>query len=272
MKTALVLSSLVAASRVGATSSAFCLRRLGIEAIVLPTTALGRHPGWGQPGGKALDTSHLSAMWSAIKQQKIQIDAIMTGYLASDSQINLALDIIKDVKALNSKVLIIVDPVMGDHGHLYIPEQRAEALVTQLIPLADFITPNAWEFSYITKCKDQTLAQIQNSATKLPMQSLITSVPLAHEIGALLTLKDQAYLVRHQKFETVPHGGGDALAATFLAHLLSGQTPQDSLARSVASIFSILSAAISSDVGELPLIREQNALIDTKSLTLELLK
>ena len=129
MKTALVLSSLVAASRVGATSSAFCLRRLGIEAIVLPTTALGRHPGWGQPGGKALDTSHLSAMWSAIKQQKIQIDAIMTGYLASDSQINLALDIIKDVKALNSKVLIIVDPVMGDHGHLYIPEQRADCLL-----------------------------------------------------------------------------------------------------------------------------------------------
>lgn len=271
MKTALVLSSLVAASRVGATSSAFCLRRLSIETIVLPTTALGRHPGWGEPGGQALDISHLRAMWSAIKQQNIQIDAVMTGYLASDSQIELALDIIKDVKARNPKAVIIVDPVMGDHGRLYLPEGRAKALVTQLVPLADFITPNAWEFSFITKNKNQTLTHIKRSAAKLPMQSLITSVPLSHEIGALLTLNNRTYLVRHQKFDAVPHGGGDALAATFLAHLLGGQTPQESFAQSVASIFSILSTAMESDAGELPLIREQNALVNAKPLTLELL-
>jgi len=66
MKTALILSSNVAASQVGATASAFCLRRMGINTIVLPTTVLGRHPGWGDPGGKAVPATQLRDMWRAI--------------------------------------------------------------------------------------------------------------------------------------------------------------------------------------------------------------
>jgi len=271
MKTALVLSSFVAASRVGATASAFCLRRLGVETLVLPTTVLGRHPGWGAPGGAALDVSHLRDMWSAIKKQNIKIDAVMTGYLASDTHIDLALEIIADVKTNNPKAIILVDPVMGDHGSLYIPEHRANAIKSRLIPQADFITPNAWELSYITDSNTQSLTHIKKAAAHLPMQSLITSVPIAQDIGALLTLKDETYLVHHQKFETVPHGGGDALAGTFLAHLLYGRAPEDGLSRSVASIFAVLSAAVASDAGELPLIREQQALIDATPLPLEIL-
>jgi len=269
MKTALVLSSYVAASRVGATASAFCLRRLGIETIVLPTTVLGRHPGWGEPGGKALQASHLEAMWEAIKLQNIPIDAVMTGYLASDDHIDLALKIISDVKALNPDAVILIDPVMGDHGSLYIPESRAAALKNDLIPQASFITPNAWELSYIVGGNIKSLSDIQAATSGLAIQSLVTSVPISQNIGALLTLTDQSYLVRHQKFKAVPHGGGDALAAIFLAHLLNGAKLQDSLAKSVASIFAILSAAVSSDAGELPLIREQEAIINAPPLTLE---
>ena len=106
MKTALVISSYVASSRVGATASAFCLRRLGIETIVMPTTVLGRHPGWGAPGGNALDTDHLRDMWAAIKSQKLKIDAVMTGYLADDAHIDLAANIISDVKTENPGVII----------------------------------------------------------------------------------------------------------------------------------------------------------------------
>ena len=165
----------------------------------------------------------------------------------------------------------MVDPVMGDHGQLYIPESRANALKNKLVPKADVITPNAWELSYITNKRAETLSEIRQATANLAMQSLITSDPLANEIGVLLTLKNSSYLVRHQKFKTVPHGGGDALAATFLAHHLNGQTLHDSLAQSVASIFAVLKAAVTSDAGELPLIRQQQALRDTKPLTLELL-
>jgi len=271
MKTALVISSLVAASQVGATASAFCLRRMGINAIVLPTTVLGRHPGWGDPGGKATDASHLRDMWHAIKAQDIGIDAVMTGYLADEAHIDVALEIIADVRASHPNAIIMVDPVMGDHGRFYIPETRAQAMKTQLVPQADIITPNCWEFTFLTDQKVQSYNGVHKAAKGLPMSSLITSVPVKDEIGALYNAPNEAFLVSHEKFETVPHGGGDSMAALFLANLLNGQSAKDSLARSAASIFSILSAAAKSGDDELPLIREQNALTDSKPLTMKTL-
>ncbi len=271
MKTALVLSSFVAASRVGATASAFSLRRLGIETIVLPTTVLGRHPGWGAPGGQALEAAHLRSMWEAIKAQDITIDGVLTGYLGVDDQIELALDIIADVKAVNPEAIIVVDPVMGDNGKLYIPETRAAAIKSKLLVQANIITPNAWEFSYITGCDPESLASIKDAAKHIEMQSLITSVPIAGDIGALYNDNSQSVLVCHKKFKAVPHGGGDALSGTFLAHLLNEASPHESLAKSVSTIFSILSAAVKTDAGELPLIRMQDAFINSAPLKIEIL-
>lgn len=271
MKTALVISSYVAASQVGATASAFCLRRLGIDAITIPTTVLGRHPGWGEPGGKALGADHLRNMWTAIKAQNIKIDAIMTGYLAADDQINVTAQIIADVKTANPDAIILVDPVMGDHGKLYIPESRAHAITSKLLPLADVITPNVWELSFITGKPAPQIDAIIDAAAALNMACLVTSVPRRQAIGAAFIDGPARYFVHHEAFTHVPHGGGDSLAATFLAHLLSGDLRRDALAKSVASIFAILSAAIDADMGELPLVREQDALIIAKPLPIEIL-
>ena len=271
MKTTLVISSYVAASRVGATASAFCLRRLGIETIVMPTTVLGRHPGWGTPGGKALSADHLRDMWASIKAQNIKIDAVMTGYLAEDNHIDVAADIIADVKAANPDAIILVDPVMGDNGKLYVPESRAKAIISKLLPFADIITPNAWELSYITHKPAAELEAIVETAASLNTACLVTSVPHKKTIGAVFIDGPARYFVHHEEFASVPHGGGDSLAATFLAHLLSGDLRRDALAKSVASIFAILSAAVESDAGELPLVREQDALVIAKPLPIEIL-
>ena len=271
MKTTLVISSYVAASRVGATASAFCLRRLGIETLVLPTTILGRHPGWGEPGGAALSAEHLRSMWAAIKTQNIPIDAVMTGYLAEDAHIDIALEIITDVRASNPKAIILVDPVMGDNGKLYVPESRAKAITEKLLPVADIITPNVWELSYITQTVTDNFAATLSTASALNTASLVTSVVHGQTIGAIFIDGPTRYYVHHEEFASVPHGGGDSLAATFLAHLLMGELRRDALAKSVASIFSILSAAVSEDAGELPLIREQDALVIAKPLPIEIL-
>lgn len=271
MKTALVISSYLAASRVGATASAFCLRRLGIETVVIPTTVLGRHPGWGDPGGKALEADHLRGMWSAIKAQNIQVDAVMTGYVADDEHIDIAAEIIADVRAANPEAIILIDPVMGDHGKLYVPESRAQAIISKLLPLANVITPNAWEFSFITKKPAAGLDDILDVVPTLNTACLVTSVPHDKTIGAVFIDGPARYFVHHEEFASVPHGGGDSLAATFLAHLLLGELRRDALAKSVASIFAILSAAIDTDAGELPLVREQDALVIAKPLPIEIL-
>lgn len=262
MKTILVISSFVSAGRIGANAAAFCLQRLGYETVVLPTTLMGRHPGWGEPGGGTTDPFQLRDMWKAIQKQNIKFDAVLSGYMGHLEHVSLAEDIIKEIKTQNPQALILVDPVMGDKGALYISEARAQAIITRLIPLADIITPNVWELFYTIKSSPHHGGSSMEIARKMATETLITSAPDGEHIGAVLITAQSAHRISHAKFNTVPHGGGDSLAAIFLAHKLSGMSSVDAMEKSIASIFAIMSAANKEEAGELPLIKEQNALIN----------
>ena len=278
MQTVLVISSFVAASRVGATASAFCLRRLGHDAVILPTTLMGRHPGWGAPGGGAFEAEQLENMWDAIKAQNIKFDAVLTGYMGETAHISLAADIIRYIKRVNPNAYILVDPVMGDfepnqNGKLYIPEARAQAICDTLLPLADIITPNLWELGYITdKALNTALATAQGALSALRglnQSAIVTSVPYKDEIGALLYDGEQAAQSHHEKFARVPHGGGDSLAGLYLGHYLRGDSPRLAMRKSVSALFQIMSLAhnLSADnMGELPLIQAQDAIINSPPL------
>lgn len=255
---ALILSSTVASSRVGASAASFCLQRLGIETVVLPTTLMGRHPGWGAPGGGAVDSAILRDVWTGVAAQNLKFDAVLTGYIGDTAHIDLGIDIIDHVKRQNPDTLIAVDPVMGDHGHLYIPEARAAAIIERLIPKADFITPNMWEFGYIET----------HMKAALP-DRLITSVPDGENIGAVWQSSGERWQVSHAKFESVPHGGGDSLAAIFLGRLLLGEPPSNALAKSVAAVFELMRAADALDAGELPLVRMQAFINEAIALQLQ---
>jgi pyridoxine kinase len=254
----LVISSTVASSRVGASAASFCLQRLGVETVVLPTTLMGRHPGWGAPGGGAVDAARLRDVWEGVKAQNLHFDAVLTGYMGDTEHVALCEEIIGHVLANNPDALIAVDPVMGDHGRLYIPEVRAAAIIERLVPLANFITPNLWERDYI-----------QNYRDALPAR-LITSYPNGEDIGARweepVGDRVTAFQVSHPKFTSVPHGGGDSLAALFLGRRLLGQSPRQALAASVSSVYEIMRAADALDAGELPLIRMQAFITDALPL------
>lgn len=271
---ALIMSSFVSASQVGAKASGFCLSRLGVETAILPTTLMGRHPGWGAPGGGATPASYLKEMWDGIAAQDLPIAGMMTGYMASTDHVDLAVEIIAYVKTANPGAIILVDPVMGDKktnedGRLYIPEAVAQAIKTKLLPLASLVTPNLWELEYLT---GETLNSAAEAATAvrehLPCPAIVTSVPQGDGIGAIYVSGETALATTHKKFAAVPHGGGDALAGTLLAHLIQGETPRNALSQSVASIYALMSGYGEDDKGELPLIRLQSALTDAAPLPL----
>lgn len=267
MQTILIISSFVAASRVGASASAFCLRRLGHEAVILPTTLMGRHPGWGDPGGGAVDAKRLADMWAAIKAQNIRFDAVLTGYMGQSAHIVLTAQIIADIKSINPDAYILVDPVMGDfadnnsaslyNGRLYIPKARAQAICQTLLPLADMITPNLWELAYITGQPLDTAQDALHALQGLNQAAIVTSMPYVQnnnaedsaaedhneEIGALLYDGMIAAQSHHERFANVPHGGGDSLAGLYLGHYLRGDTPRMAMRKSVSALFQIMSLA-----------------------------
>lgn len=270
MKTALVISSSVAASRVGASASAFCLERLGVEAITLPTTLFGRHPGWGDPGGQVTQPELLRDMWNGVKAQSLTIEAVLTGYMGHPDHISLAVDIITELKTKNPTLTVLVDPVMGDAGRLYVKEEVAETLISQLLPLATLTTPNVWELGYIAGQDTQDVADIIALARQhLLCPALISSVAQGDKTGALYVDPEHIWRVAHDRFPQVPNGGGDSLAGTFLAHNLNGLSAQEALARATASIFSILQTAYQLRAKELPLIACQDQLVNAAPLAIE---
>jgi len=248
----LIISSQVAASQVGSSAGSFVLRRTGHETVVLPTVLLGRHPGWGAPGGKAVPARHLRSMWEAINSQGLTFDAVQTGYFAHIDQVELAAEIIDDL----TPKTVMVDPVMGDTGGLYVGEDIAHAIAKTLVPRAHIITPNLWEHEWLSAAGD------------LPdrVEELITSYPDGEKIGVLYRSAHQNMQVSHEKFDSVPHGGGDTLAALWLANHLFGLSPEQNLARSVGGVLGILRAARKTDAGELALAREQDHLINPETL------
>ncbi len=45
---------------------------------------------------------------------------------------------------------VLCDPVIGDHGGLYVPEAVATAIRDRLMPLATLATPNRFELAWLT--------------------------------------------------------------------------------------------------------------------------
>jgi pyridoxine kinase len=241
---------------------------MGMDVTVLPTTLFGRHPGWGAPGGEVVPTEKLTAMWEAvhaqIKDRGLPVDAIMTGYMGEVGHVELAANIIDTIKPPR----VLVDPVMGDgsrdKGGLYISKDRAEAICDHLIPRAHIATPNLWEWRYITGNLSEP-DHVRPRPLAGTEETLVTSVSTHNaddpsQIGAMLFESGQTHSVFHDRYDTVPNGGGDTLAAAYLGQRLRGDNPHDALAHSVASVFAIMGATEPNDCGELPLIRAQKFL------------
>ena len=269
MKRALVISSQVASSTVGATASAFCLRRLGIQTVVLPTILFGRHPGWGAPGGAPVSSEILSDMWAGIEAQDLAFDAVLTGYMGNLENVSLAEKIIRTIKVKTPKSLVIVDPVMGDNGRLYVPVDVAENLQNRLIPHADIITPNVWEFCHLVKSDLSSISELTAALRDYGGCALVTSVENEGQIGGLSYHKDGLSYIGHRVFNQVPHGGGDSLAGALLAHILQGDSELTAAQKAISSIYQIMKYSTTEKTKELPLTACQDILLNAALLEVQ---
>ena len=119
------------------------LSAMGCQCCPLPTALLSAHTGIS--GFTCLDTTdemrRISAHWS---QLSLHFQAIYTGFLGSAPQINLVEDFLRRFHAPDT--LLVMDPVMGDHGTPYktcTPALRQG--LRELVAQADVITPNLTE-------------------------------------------------------------------------------------------------------------------------------
>src|ERR1700676_886871 len=125
MARVLILSSYVAASRVGGSAQMLALARLGIEPILVPSVLYGRHPGHGPPGGAPVDAETFAAMIGGVEALGLfgRLDAVITGHFSTSAQVAIAAEALGRVRSAAPMARLIVDPIMGDDGKgLYVRE------------------------------------------------------------------------------------------------------------------------------------------------------
>jgi pyridoxine kinase len=262
MPNALILSSHVAGSRVGGTVQTLALAQLGIEPILVPSVLFGRHPGWGPPGGAATPVEVFEGMLDGVEANGLleRTDLVLTGYLAGPGQVRAAARAIEAVRAApraegERRPIVVVDPIMGDSDKgLYVAPETADAIAGELAPLADYLTPNAWEAGRLTGLQVKGWKSALRAARALGRPALVTSVEEGGELGVVYADGSEAWLAAHARLPDAPKGPGDLLAALFGAALLEGQPPSYALARAVGGVLETVAAAGAAGARELPVL------------------
>lgn len=255
---ALILSSFVAASRIGGAAQQYVLAAHKIDPVLAPTVMLGRNPARGSKG-QVTPPELFAQMLAEIEADAIfgMVDLVITGYFALPEQVEIAADVLARVQAASERApVVVVDPVLGDAPKgLYVAADVALAVAERLVPLADWITPNLWELGHLTGGPIGDAASAVAAARRLGKPALITSAPAGEgQTGLLLVEAETATLFAHPRLAQAPNGTGDLVTASFGAGLVEGLSPAAAAERAARAASETVQAAQDWRAPELPIV------------------
>ena len=219
------------------------LSSMQLQVCPLPTAVLSTQTGFENFHFVDL-TEHMSPIIEHWKKLKIDFDAIYSGFLGSHKQIEIVKDFIKHFKT--DKQLVVIDPVLGDHGKLYGP--LGDDMVNEmksLITHADIITPNLTEASLLLEKpynQDISEEEVKKWAKELsergPKIVIITSVPEQNfkkrtSVIAYTKKDDRFWKVSCDYIPASFPGTGDAFTSVIVGSLLQGDSLPMALDRAV---------------------------------------
>lgn len=221
--------------RVSLTAVIPILSSMGFQVCPLPTAVLSNHTQY--PDYSLLDlTEEMQRIVEKWKKMDVHFDTFYSGYLASSRQIKIVEDLI--VYFRRPSDLVVVDPVMGDNGKLYVGMgQDMVEEMKEFIRYADVITPNLTEMFLLLGepeipdvLTDQILkAGLKSLSDKGPEIVIVTSVPVAdnphltsvyayNRIGGRFWKVTCPYLPAHYP------GTGDAFTSVITGALMQGDS------------------------------------------------
>ena len=206
------------------------LSAMGIETVILPTAVLSTHTMF--KGFTCKDLSdQLKPITDHWKQEGITFDAICTGYLGTEEEIDTVIEIINTFR--NENTLVFVDPAMGDNGKLYpaFDEHYAKKNAS-LCAVADIADPNITEGSFMTGLPYQEtytedyvkemLIALSALGTKTP---ILTGVSLSEgKTGAMGydAEKKEFFSYQNDKIPAAYHGTGDIFSSVLAGAFVLG--------------------------------------------------
>ena len=211
------------------------LSAAGCDVCPVPTSLFSAHTKF--PSFYMHDTTEmLDDYLDAWVEEKIELDAVYSGFLGSATQV----DAINRLYREHPDALRVVDPVMGDGGQKYptYTDEMCEA-TAQLVDGADLLTPNLTEASILTHIpyqgQDASEAYVERvTDTLLGMGAkCVVLKGIAHGDGKVrnyLIGRDFGLVeVVKEQLPYMLHGTGDLYASGLLAAIMAGRSLLDAV-------------------------------------------
>jgi pyridoxine kinase len=225
MTAVLAISSHVARGHVGLAATVPALQRFGHEVWALPTVLLASRPGLGRLARHDLPPPDLAAMLGALEADGCfgALGAVLTGYFPSPAAVTVAAEAIGRIKQGAPNIPVLVDPIVGDGGRLYVAEATAAAIRDELLPRATIATPNLFELQWLTGAPASGTTAAADAARRLgPNTVVVTSAAETRDGVATLAVSGTTVVERTlARRMAIPNGAGDLFAGLFLGHLLN---------------------------------------------------
>ena len=156
----------------------------------------------------------------------IGVEAAKTGMLATADVIKVVAAGIREYGLTR----LVVDPVCASkHGDRLVAEDAVDALRSEILPLAEVVTPNLGEVELLTGVKVTDVGDLRAAAEAVkalgPRWVLIKGghLPAGRDAIDLLFDGEQALEIRGERLDTTDtHGTGCTLAAAIAAHRARG--------------------------------------------------
>ena len=170
------------------------------------------------------------------KQQGQEV-LLYIGYLGSTDQVEIILKAIQQYSACISTIL--VDPVSGDHGKRYVPQEILDAW-PYLLKKAHWALPNYTELKWLSgvKEKEEYLPEDYLSffSQSFPHLNVVaTSLTQGSDLAIGVAQQNRHQIFPVKKLTQNYGGTGDVFAAIFLLHYFLHQSPLDQSIKKAAA-------------------------------------
>lgn len=158
--------------------------------------------------------------------EDITVDAVKIGMVSNPVTIAVIAEKLQHYKPS----IIVVDPVMvATSGHRLLHTEAEEALKTQLIPLADVLTPNIPEAEVLTGMTIESIADMEQAAKQIEaLGAKAVLVKGGHRIedatDILYDGQDMYHFKGKRVESTSTHGTGCTLSSAIASNLAKGMT------------------------------------------------
>jgi len=234
----LSIQSGVAHGYVGNRAATFPLQLLHHEVDVVNTVQLSSSTAYPRVQGFVLSPEQVEQVAAGLEGEQ-HYDALLSGYVPGRDGVRALGRIAQRV----SKGMWLLDPVMGDHGRMYVDQDVVEEY-RLLCHQADIITPNGYEAGLLLKRTLATVEEAARGAEELSRMFGVDAVVTSVEADTRIYIAgrqrdaDATFVYAVQRQEANFQGTGDLFSALVLAHRSEGL--EAAVVKSLASVAHII--------------------------------